>query len=307
MNKILIYLSAILILATAKIQAQDRKDEGVISRTDTTIISWRKKEFVIVKDNDGTHMSIQNRYEDDWDRDRWRDDDWDDDDRYYDKRDDDGDDDRRRRRAKVSEVDVFAFDFGLTNYYVDNEIGKDAAIPDLELKAFRPGSHLGLHFLPTRVSLDRRGVMSMRTAITLDISSHNFLNPISPVADQEIFTYTMDSTISYEKNKLVARYVQVPLMLSLNTAPDSDKGLKISVGGYAGVLWNGILKQEAAGIDKIKIKDDFNLSKFRYGLMARFDFRWLDLYVNYNLSSLFEDNQGPATQTFTAGINIIDF
>ena len=109
----------------------------------------------------------------------------------------------------------------------------------------------------------------MRTAITLDISSHNFLNPITPVADQEVFTYMMDSTISYEKNKLVARYVQVPLMLSLNTAPDSDRGLKISVGGYAGVLWNGILKQEAPGIDKIKIKDDFNLSKFLKWLVDR--------------------------------------
>lgn len=302
MNKILSYLIAILMLVTAKIQAQDRREDVRVVTSDTTIISWRKKEFVIVKDEDGTHMSIQRKNE--WDDDdRWENEDWDDE-RDWNREDWE---DEKKKSYKQSEVDVFAFDYGLTNYYVDNQLGKDATIPDLALKSFRPGSHLGLHFIPTRVSLDRRGVISMKTALTLDISRHNYIEPITLQPEQELLTYTKDTTMTFDKNKLSAHYIQVPLMLSLNTAPRTDKGLEISFGVYAGMLWKGVLKQEAPGLDKVKIKDDFNLSKFRYGLMARFDFSWLDLYVNYNLSNLFEEGQGPATQTFTAGINIIDF
>jgi hypothetical protein len=73
------------------------------------------------------------------------------------------------------------------------------------------------------------------------------------------------------------------------------------------VLWQGWTKQRSEAEGKVKIKDDFNLNPFRYGLTARIDFPWFDFYLNYNLSEMFEDGQGPATQTFSAGINIVDF
>ncbi len=288
MNKLIICYFTALLMAAMSTQAQSNRegDEGEVISSDTTVISWRKKEFIIVKDDNGTHMSIQKRDEYDWE---------------------DGDDDDRRKKSKATEVEVFAFDLGVTNYYVDGLIGTEAVSPDLALKAFPVGSHLGLHFLPTRVRLDRRGVINLKTAITLDISSYNFVAPISLLPEQDMLTYTKDTAIAYDKNKLVARYIQIPLMLNLNTSPRENKGLKISVGGYAGLLLNAKLKQEAAAMDKVKIKDDFNLTKLRYGLMVRFDFSWLDIYVNYNISSLFEEGQGPRTQTFTAGINLLDF
>lgn len=278
MNKTII-LGICILMAWPRLWAQS--EEVKVVESDTTIISWRKKEYVIVKDEDGTHMSIQDREEE---------------------RDEEGE-----IRHDPSEVGVFAFDLGLTNYYADGLIGTEAAVPDLALKTFKPGAHLGLHFLPTRVKLDRRGVLNLKTAITLDLNTYHFAEPITLLPNQEQLTYAKDTSLVFDKNKLTARYVQVPLMFNINTHPRTDKGLKISFGAYAGLLWNATLKQKLAGQDKTKVKDNFNLSKFRYGLMARFDFRWLDLYVNYNLSSLFEEGQGPATQTFTAGINLIDF
>lgn len=279
--KIFISFFLCALMAFVDMQAQD--DSRVIT-SDTTIISWRKREFVIVKDDDGTHMSIRRR-ENEWKEEE---------------------DDRRDRRAPT-DVDFFAFDIGLTNYYQNGLIGSEAVDPDFALKTFRPGSHLGLHFFPTQVRFDRAGYFSLKTAITLDLNKYNFQEPITLVPGEETITYLRNDSISYDKNKLTANYVQIPLMLTFNTHPRSDKGLKISIGGYAGFLYGSKLKQEADNGDKVKIKDAFNLNPFRYGLTARFDFHWLDLYLNYNLSTLFEEGQNPSTQVFTAGINLIDF
>ena len=98
-------------------------------------------------------------------------------------------------------------------------------------------------------------------------------------------------------------------MLNFNTDPRHDEGFSLSIGGYAGVLWGGKTKQVSDVEGKKKVRDEFNLNKFRYGLTARVDLRWLDFYFNLNMSQLFEEEEdrGINTQTFTAGINIIDF
>ena len=57
----------------------------------------------------------------------------------------------------------------------------------------------------------------------------------------------------------------------------------------------------------VKVNGEYNLNPFRYGLTARIDFKWFDFYLNYNLSEMFEEGNNPSTQTFVAGINLIDF
>ncbi|RMG55663.1 MAG: hypothetical protein D6722_27550, partial [Bacteroidetes bacterium] len=74
-----------------------------------------------------------------------------------------------------------------------------------------------------------------------------------------------------------------------------------------GILWAARTKQISEENGKVKRDGDFHLNPFRYGLMARVDFRWFDIYLNYNLSTLFTEGEGPETQTFVAGINLIDF
>ncbi len=263
---------------------------------DTTTISFgRKSRIVITRDPEGNReVKLVTRRNPDWDDEEW-DDDWD-------------SNWNENRKYKYSNVGFLAFDIGITNYYNDGDWGVDAADPDLELRTFRPGSHVALHILPTTVSLFGKGAVSLKTAITIDWNNFYFTEDVQIQKDQDELTFTRTG-VDYDKNKLMTRYAQIPLMLHFNTDPKYDEGVSLSVGGFAGLLWGARTKQKSDEFGKQKVRDEFNLSKFRYGLTARLDFRWFDFYFNLNMNQLFDEDEdaGINAQTFNAGINVFDF
>lgn len=279
--------------------AQNRE----VVTVDTTEISVGKRTFIIIKDENGKRIEIKNNEQEDerereWEREGERDD-WDEEDYDYRQKEEDDDD-------RTSDVDLLGFDLGITNYFVDGVYGTEAAVPEMDLVPFRPGGHVALHLLPARVSIIGNGAVNLKTAITVDWNNYYLTNNVTILDGQEQLTF--DSTgVNFSKNKLMVRYAQIPLMLNFNTDPQNDDGVSFSVGVYGGVLWRARTKQVSEENGKVKINGDFNLNPFRYGVMARIDFKWFDFYMNYNLSELFAENQGPSTQTFVAGINLIDF
>ena len=137
-------LTALLFAGISPAFAQDNdstKRESETNRRDTTEISWRKKKFVIISDDDGTRFKVEDN---------------------KDHRDD-------RKKRDYSHVGFMALDFGVNNYYSEGSFGKDALEdPRLEVRSFRPFSHVGLHFLPTTASLIGRGAVNLQTAISID-------------------------------------------------------------------------------------------------------------------------------------------
>ncbi|MEL6132081.1 MAG: porin family protein [Bacteroidota bacterium] len=283
---------------------------------DTTEIKINGTKVMIIKDEDGRSIKIQ----DNDDPDVLIDDqggvssDYDDlgEIEVYDESEDWDDFDYEPKEAtdekRKSNISLLGLDLGISNYYVDGNYATEAATPELALREFRPGAHVALHMFPTRVSLAGRGAVNLKTAVTIDWTNFYFENNITLQGNTETLTTTIDSTVGeYSVNKLTSRYVQIPLLLNINTDPGSKKGLSISVGGFAGFLWSGKTKQVSEENGKVKRRDDFNLNPIRYGLMARFDFRWLDVYFQYNLSEVFAENEGPGTQMFAAGLNVLNF
>lgn len=211
---------------------------------------------------------------------------------------------------RKSSVELLGLDIGISNYLVNGNYGTEAiSDPNLAVREFRPGAHVALHMFPTRVSLAGRGAINLKTAVTIDWTNYYFENDVTLTPEVERVSAVLDTLgTNFSVNKLTSRYVQIPLLLNINTDPGSKKGLSISVGGYAGFLWSGKTKQVTEeNRNKVKIRDDFNLNPVRYGLMARFDFRWLDVYFQYNLSEVFAENEGPSSQMFAAGLNVFHF
>lgn len=282
----------------------DSDTETIIITSDTTEILLGKRKFIIISDDEGKKLEIKKPSDDDWEEEE----DNDADEAEHEEGDDDWDPDyeKKESKKKYSDVGLLAFDLGHTDYFVDNKYGIDAAgNPALELKAFRPGSHVALHFLPTTVSMIQ-GVVNLKSAITIDWSNYYFVNDITLQEGAE--TLVIDTTgINFDKNKLTARYVQIPLLFNINTDPGGDDGVSMSFGVYGGILWKSWTKQVSGELGKVKVDGDYNLNPYRYGLMARLDFKWFDIYAMYNLSNLFDEGIAPETQTLVAGINIIDF
>ncbi|MEO0473314.1 MAG: outer membrane beta-barrel protein [Bacteroidota bacterium] len=287
-------LFALLLLFSVSSIAQSSR------RSDTTEVAFKNKRIIIITDEDGKRVEVTEIVDEEAeyvDESQWEDDDNDDRDR--------GNEKKRRNR---SQVNLLGLDFGLTNYYIhDTRAYGTAAVPnELAVKEFQPFSHVALHLLPTTVSIAGKGAVNLKTAITVDWNNYNYTNDVTLInAPEGLLTDT--SAISFDKNKLVARYLQIPLMLNINTAPGTNDGLSVSFGPYVGVLWKAFTKQVSEDRKKIKEIGDFGLNDIRYGFMARFDLKWFDIYAMYNLSDLFAENQGPQTQTFMAGINVINF
>ena len=269
------------------------KEESEVVKNDTTEILLKSKKIIIISDNEGKRIQIKEK-DGSEEGNEWDDEDYD----HKHKED--------KKKRENSDTDLLGLDLGITNYYVNGDYGVNAAIPALELKQFRPGAHVALHLLPTRVSIIGNGAVNLKSAITIDWSNYYYVNDITLRDGGE--ELTIDTTgVSFSKNKLMTRYAQIPLLLNFNTAPGTNDGVSISVGAYGGILWKARTKQISDANGKVKVDGEYNLNPFRYGLMARIDFKWFDFYLNYNLSNLFDEGINPQTQTFVAGINIIDF
>ena len=221
----------------------------------------------------------------------------------------DDDDDDEEKDNKRSKVGFMAFDIGITNYIFDGKLGRDGAgDPRLEVQPFRPGAHVALHFLPTEAYLIGKSI-SLKTALTIDWSNYYFTEEITLEPRQDFLTITepVAGASPLLKNKLTSRYFQIPLLLHFNSDPKNDKGFAFSAGAQGGILCGAKTKQRNEDKVFTKTQDNFNLNPWRYGLMARVDLRWFDIYVQYNLSEMFAKDEGPSTRPFNVGLNVIDF
>ena len=59
--------------------------------------------------------------------------------------------------------------------------------------------------------------------------------------------------------------------------------------------------------ENLKTPDHFSLHDFRYGLMLRTGYRWLNLYTMYDLNPIFKKGLGPQLYPFTFGITLLSF
>lgn len=289
------------------------QDEQVIVNGDTTVIKVSGRNIVIVKSDKGTSVDIEkpkdgedaegNHYEYRYDDHADHDDHEDSDD--CGDCDDEGHKEGRRDKAKVG---LYGLDLGFSNLYLNGNFNSDiAGMSPFGLKNFE-SLNVSNHFLPTRVPFGRKGHVNLKTAITLDYSWYHFTNGALKLNNNQANILPVDTfETAFNKNKLRTFYVQVPLLLNINTdSYGGDDGISVSFGGYAGVLANG---QTILGSKDNKQRYDgaYNLSTFRYGLMARVDFNWFDVYVNYGLSPFFKEGQGPEAHTITAGVNLFNF
>jgi len=117
-----------------------------------------------------------------------------------------------------------------------------------------------------------------------------------------------------KKTKLAANYIDIPLELQYHVnKEDLKKSFRISVGGKFGFLFNAHtkLKFKEDGDNRItKEHDNFDLSRFRYGLQGKLGIGGFNAYYYYSLSELFRNNKGPegtGTSSMQVGLSFNAF
>lgn len=110
--------------------------------------------------------------------------------------------------------------------------------------------------------------------------------------------------INYNKNKLTATYLRLPLTFEWRSQHNSSLGrLKFAAGPEAGFLLKGTQRFKSAELGKQKFKDDYNLAQFRYGAFARFGVGAFGIYAKYYFNDMFENSPDQAgLRNFTFGL-----
>ena len=120
------------------------------------------------------------------------------------------------------------------------------------------------------------------------------------------------------KSQLVTNYFEVPVEFRFNTNPsDLGRSFKIAVGGRVGYMYDSFskLKYEEDGENKqLKDKQNWNLTRFRYGVYGKLGIGNFGVFGYYNITPLFEEGKGPGENnvvkdfnTFTLGVSLSAF
>lgn len=139
------------------------------------------------------------------------------------------------------------------------------------------------------------------------------ISEFTPIPGSYLGTDNEEQSISINKNKLSVSYLNVPLEFEFKTKKD----LRLAFGLKFGTLLQTHTKYKGTSYTpkfttnggEIKVKEYYidNIAKTRYGITARFGYKFINLYGFYSISKLFEEGKGPEVFPVSIGISIVPF
>ena len=194
----------------------------------------------------------------------------------------------KKKKPKKISTNWFVYDIGFAGYNDNTNYATSAAqafvkpagsVPaskgDFALKTSRV-SNFNLWFFMQRVSIIE-SVLNLKYGLGIESNNYFFKTGITYVDDISVYT-TRGGVNELSKNKLVANYLTVPVMLNINTNPmKGKKGLQFSAGVSGGYLSSARQKQKGPG-GTDKTKSNFNLEQFKLSYVAELGLGPVKLY-----------------------------
>ena len=220
---------------------------------------------------------------------------------------------RSAKKNKTTSTNWLIFDLGFANYR--DLTNYSYAQAGSYLKIMRPGdpavnegtttlntgksSNVNIWLFMQRVSLSKN-VLNLKYGLGLEMynfrydSRISFRNAPAPMA--------FNDSISFTKNKLYSGYVTVPLMININTKPNSHRGLIMSVGMSAGYLLASRNKQVSGDRGKQKYRGDLALEPWRLAAIGEIGLGPVRLYGSYSINQLQKTYTRMEQYPYTIGI-----
>ena len=113
-----------------------------------------------------------------------------------------------------------------------------------------------------------------------------------------------------QKSKLFVFSVTVPVLAEVQIPVNNYRNrFYISSGMYFSYRIGSYtkIKYRVEHNQKLKINDNYSLQNFRYGIMARTGYRWINFFAMYDLTPFFQDEKGPELTQFIFGISLLRF
>lgn len=113
-----------------------------------------------------------------------------------------------------------------------------------------------------------------------------------------------------QKSKLSLLYVTLPLLAEFQVPINHyENRLYISAGIYGGYRVGSHTKvtYRTDKKQKLKVPDHYSIPDFKYGIMFRTGYRWINVFAIYDLTKMFKEGKGPELTPFTVGITLLRF
>lgn len=199
------------------------------------------------------------------------------------------------------------FDVGITTYLHNDAFNLPQSLDVYELDYSR-SYHVNCRVFEQRINFDRKGFVSVSQGLSVEWQNYSFINDYVFEPKQPVVTPVLSET-PFSKNRLLTQLVSVPIELHIESNPRRlSRSFHLSAGVTGGFLYgaNQKTKNEDNG-DKNKVRDDFNLNKFRLGWIGRIGYGPINFYVANSITPLFKTGEGPELIPIQIGLTIIPY
>ncbi|MGE5356689.1 MAG: outer membrane beta-barrel protein [Deltaproteobacteria bacterium] len=170
-----------------------------------------------------------------------------------------------------------------------------------------------LNLFEYSLSLVKRHLL-LTTGIGFEFRNYSFKKDFDLVYNGDVIEPVL-SEFNYSKNKLHASYVQVPLLVEINTSSRPKKGLYLGAGIIGGYKMNSHLEQEYEfGDQEIEkeTEDDngFNLNDYQLMGTLRLGIDRITFIGNFDLLPVFEKDKsitGDGIGNISLGVQLVGF
>ncbi|MGQ1785413.1 porin family protein [Saccharicrinis sp. GN24d3] len=168
---------------------------------------------------------------------------------------------------------------------------------------------VGINFLQYNIGLQKTKTnFGLVTGMGWSVYNYRFDNNFLIMQNDEGITIGEPITDrKVKKSKIVTSYINIPLLLELQTSEESNVHAFVSAGVYGGFRLGSHTKTVYFGDDKKKSRQDMNINPLQYGVMFQVGVNFIKLYGTYNFSSLYESDKGPEVTPFTVGLTLANF
>ena len=140
-------------------------------------------------------------------------------------------------------------------------------------------------------------VVNMKYGLGIELNNYKYREPIRFLETSK--PLVIMENVEYEKNKLAADYITMPLMLHFNFTPNSKThGFGLSAGMSGGYLYSSRQKTVGGGMGKHKERDDFDLRKFKLAYIGEISLGPVRLYGSYATRSMFKNGLDQTPYSF---------
>jgi hypothetical protein len=148
--------------------------------------------------------------------------------------------------------------------------------------------------------------INLKYGLGVEMFNFRFDKPIS--FREDIVTNIKMDVVSFTKNKLLVKYLTVPVQINFSPNPTNKKAFYASIGMSAGYLWNAKNKQISGERGKEKFRGNFNLNDWRFATIGELGVGAVRLYGSFANSNLFNKNQSFVDmQPFAVGLRFSKF